>query len=605
MKIKIIVLLLFVSAVSSIVSCGTDKVSAVTVPAHELVAAAVAGYNAADVPDSLLFIYGAEAGGDNYLDSDTAGLYFKGEFAADMSELNSLADYAIHMPNTKRVFEIDVFVSKTAEGLATAKGLLESRLEQKNNGDIQSYTPEEVPLLDSAEIYIRGSCAILLATPDNTIARGIIDGMIKTEAVSTDAETAAETAAVPEGNENEFKSIIEADIGITETETSEDDTAPRSEIPDISVVKHNENYRVLIGGKCAEDAVIHMRGGVTDLIYKPDSGYFLGNIEIPSSGSATVYVTAEQPSLAESEPYIIHVTARTDMNLEERMGAYHRIIGGDYQGFVVDELNDRTGANVLSDKQVKAAENKIADRVNFLNGLDCKLIYFIIPTPMHVYPELVPDRIPLNTGITRTEQFETAAAQAGAVVINLYDLFTEHKNDEYKIYHKTDTHWTQYGAYLGYCELMKYISAAWPDAVARSRDEVEFYKKEVLLGDMAPQIDIGTDTPLRENATFMRLLFDTEFDNKLFSPGTNCLNHDLISSARITRNDRADKSLPRAYILRDSFGSPIYALVSDAFESTSWRSMWNYDFNKKDISAFDPDYLIYIITERNIGSVIG
>jgi hypothetical protein len=224
---------------------------------------------------------------------------------------------------------------------------------------------------------------------------------------------------------------------------------------------------------------------------------------------------------------------------------------------------------------------------------------------MHVYPELVPDRIPLNTGITRTEQFGTAAAQAGAVVIDLYDLFTEHKNDEYKIYHKTDTHWTQYGAYLGYCELMKYITPSWPDAVPRSRDEVEFYKKEVLLGDMAPQIDIGTDTPLRENATFMRLLFDTEFDIEIFSPGTNCLNHDLISSARITRNNRAGKSLPRAYILRDSFGSPIYSLVSDAFESADWRDMWNYEFNKKDISAFDPDYLIYIITERNIGSVIG
>ncbi len=601
-------LLLFVSAVSSIVSCNADKVPAVTVPARELVAAAVAGYNAADIPESLLFIYGEEAGGDNYLDPDTAGLYFKGEFAADMSELDSLADYAIHMPNTKRVFEIDVFVSTTAEGLAAAKSLLESRLEQKSNGDIQNYTPTEVPLLDSAEIYTQGSCAILLATPDNTIARGIIDGLLKTETVSAElsgADTAAETAEVSAGNVNEFKSIIEADIGITETETSAADTTPRSEIPDISVVKHNENYRVLIGGKCAEDAVIHMRGGVTDLIYKPDSGYFLGNIEIPSSGSATVYVTAEQPPLAESEPYVIHVTARTDMNLEERMGAYHCIIGGDYKAFVVDELNDRTGANVLSDKQVEAAENKIADRVNFLNGMDCKLIYFIIPTPMHVYPELVPDRIPLNTGITRTEQFETVAAQAGAVVINLYDLFTEHKNDEYKIYHKTDTHWTQYGAYLGYCELMKYISSAWPDAVPRSLDEVEFYKKEVLLGDLAPLAEIGTNTPLRENATFMRLLFDTEFDVKLFSPGTNCLNHDLISSARITKNNRADKNLPRVYILRDSFGSPIYSLVSDAFESADWRGMWNYDFNKKDISAFDPDYLIYIITERNIGNVIG
>ncbi|MDD4773290.1 MAG: hypothetical protein PHZ09_06750, partial [Eubacteriales bacterium] len=259
--------------------------------------------------------------------------------------------------------------------------------------------------------------------------------------------------------------------------------------------------------------------------------------------------------------------------------------------------------NIFTDTQIESVKKRVAERVSYLAGINCELIYLIIPTPMHVYPELVPDRFPLNTGITRTEQFETAVTESGAVVINLYELFTEHKNDEFKIFHKTDTHWTQYGAYLGYLELLSYVSEKWPDATPRGEGEVEFYKEQVEIADLAEHTEMDQKL-LRENATFMRLLFDTNHDPNIWHPRTNRLNHDLCSHDHVTKSSRAGSLLPRAYIMRDSFGTPIYALLSDAFESANWKSMWRYDFDKNDISRFKPDYLIYIVTERNIGSIL-
>lgn len=583
-------------------SCtGSTPVSSVS--AAELVKASVAGYESADVPDSLLFVRGAAEDSANYLDSETAGLYFKGIYGADMTVFDSLADYAIHIPNTKRVFEIDILVTHSPDELVAAADLLESRLTVKNNGDIQNYTPAEVPLLESAEIFTTGNYAVLLATPDNSVARGIIDNLLYSE--TTAPESVDVTEQTSSYDLHEFTSVTEIDpddrIENTDTETAD---SARSEIPDITVVMHNENRRVLIGGTCAADAVIHMRGGVEDLTYRPDDGNFLGNIEIPSTGSALIHVTAEQPGLAESEPYEISVKERTDVDLINRMGAYHHIIGADYQGFVVDEINDRTGANVFTDKQTESVKKRIAERVDFLNGIGCELIYFIIPTPMHVYPELVPERFPLNTGITRTEQFETAAAEAGAKVINLFDLFSEHKNDEFKIFHKTDTHWTQYGAFLGYRSLMSYVSQKWPEAAGRRPDEVEFYKKQVEIADLAEHTTMDQSL-LRENATFMRLLFETKYDPEIFHPRTNRLTHDLCSQDHITTSSQTELQLPRAYVMRDSFGTPIYSLISDAFSSVHWKAMWSYDFDKKDITSFKPDYVIYVITERNIGNIIG
>lgn len=595
--LTLLLITLFIPAAGCKADRQTNSVSAV-----DLVTASVAAYKNSDVPDSLLFVSGAASDSVNYLDPDTAGLYFKGSYGADMSLLGTV-DYAIHMPNTKRVFEIDIFKVQSKSELAAAQKLLEERMVQKNNGDIQNYTPEEEPLLNAAEIYTTGNYAVLLATPDNTIARDIIENMLGSDRVADTDEDTIGTEAVLSGDVNEFVSITEVSIDDkSQTETDVSENIERSQIPDITVVMHNENYRVLIGGKCAKDAVIHMRGGTEDLTYNPDDGNFLGNIEIPPSGSAVIFITAEQPGLAESTPYEIIVKSRNDVDLINRMGAYHHIIGADYQGFVVDELADRTGTNVYTEKQAESVKKRISGQVEYLKGIGCELIYFLIPTPMHVYPELVPERFPQNTGITRTEQFEQAATEAGAVVINLYDLFVEHKHDEYKIYHKTDTHWTQYGAYLGYLELMSYVSGKWPEATARGADEVEFYKKEVEIADLAEHTTMD-QALLRENATFMRLLFGTEYDVNIFHPRTNRLNHDLCSQNHTTTSSRTG-NLPKAYIMRDSFGTPIYSLLSDAFGKTKWKSMWDYDFNKNDISSFKPDYLIYIITERNIGNII-
>ena len=129
---KIIALLLLATVFTSAASCN-GSTSIKSVSALDLVKASVAGYETVEIPDSLLFVYGAADDSANYLDPDTAGLYFKGVFGADMSALNLLDDYAIHIPNTKRVFEIDIFVAHSDDELTAAKELLENRLAQKNH----------------------------------------------------------------------------------------------------------------------------------------------------------------------------------------------------------------------------------------------------------------------------------------------------------------------------------------------------------------------------------------------------------------------------------------------------------------------------------------
>lgn len=613
-RTSLFVLLAALLTAFAFTGCSNESAVAGLSP-DALLEAALSPFDADGLPEYNLYSSGAEEGGENYLDPDAAGLYFYGEFAAEVTALKNASSYALLIPATKRVFEIDIIKAGEGQDISELKELLEARLARKNNGDIANYAPEEQPQLDAAEIFTVGNYAVLAATTDNGAVERIIRERLAETASSADTasndtsldETASDGMAsggVTSGDIVDLTSVTDAIAAASEDNAESIDGENRSEIPDLTFVKHVENDVVAIGGSCAEDAVIHIRGGAEEVITHNDHGSFLTSVKLPSSGSAILHVTAEQPGKEESKPYIITAYVRNDVTFITRMGAYHHFYGDYLQSFVMDEVGDFTGATVLSDSQIASAKKNIKGRADYLAELGCKLVYLVVPTPMHIYPEWVPEEYVPYEGERRIDQFEKLATEAGATVINLYDTFMEHKSDEFKIFFRTDTHWTYYGAYLGYLELMKVVSAGWKDAAARTTDEVTFYNEWSNMGDIAEHTE-SDPSLLREYATFVRFNFDNEFFNDIFYTGTCRLNHSLMSMQITTVNkQRGGLDLPKAYILRDSFGTSIYPFISDAFSSVYWAEMWSYDFSKSKIKSFMPDYFIYVVTERNLGSVI-
>ena len=73
----------------------------------------------------------------------------------------------------------------------------------------------------------------------------------------------------------------------------------------------------------------------------------------------------------------------------------------------------------------------------------------------------------------------------GVHTFDLTALFEAHKNDEYKLYWKTDSHWTDYGAYLAYEALFDYISEAFPAAAPRQFSEFTWQEDYYYGGDIS------------------------------------------------------------------------------------------------------------------------
>ena len=57
--------------------------------------------------------------------------------------------------------------------------------------------------------------------------------------------------------------------------------------------------------------------------------------------------------------------------------------------------------------------------------------------------------------------------------------------------------------------------------------------------------------------------------------------------------------------MRDSFGTQVYDILAERMNTTWYKSMWGYTYDISDITAKQPDYIIYIVAEWNMDYIVG
>ena len=648
---------------------GTETEAGYT--AKEIVDAAIAAYPAGDVPDMEYFFSGAGEDSDNYLDPMVAGFLINGLFAA-LPEFGYLYDFAFDTPVGRRVFEIDVLRVKKSEmqNLDIAKTLLETRLQtkMKMKGDVLVYVPGDAPLLDSAKVITVENYAILLATTDNSIAENIINNMMKNGGNSvsnggggnnvlenlTTAETTEttpnQTTSDSEIIETETTEILTENITqptqseaeatnaaldgvvniepetafdfnlITTDEKKPEDNIPRDQMtrtPTVRVHSYSHDTSYIIGGSCEEGAKIRVTGGAEEIFTGSDYGEYLVEIPFAGTGSSVLKLTAIIDGKLPSDEITFIVKPQNNISYYEDSGIYGVVIGYNYMSYFDDCLPDYLGTNLLKDDEIAALQARTEKKIQDLrdNGCNAEIIYFFIPNTMRIWPEDVPKRYTEYKDDTLKRQWKEAVTKGGATILDLTDLMMSHKYDEFKIWHKTDSHWSEYGAYLGYTELMKYIAQKFPDAAPRPGSDFEFYNERVNFGDIYATLGLSL-SDLCETSTFANFKFDPPHFNTDYNTGhVNIYDQDCTMGmsvrpihARVefkqTTHTNLQGNFPSAYIFRDSFEGPLHAFITDRFSTATFKGMWDYSFKAKEIAAVNPDYVIYIINERNIKNIL-
>lgn len=595
--------------VSCTTACG-DKETAEP-SAHELLDVCLALYDFDDMYKPSIYYSDAEEGSDNRIDDGYLSYIFCDEYDVEIKAMPLIDEYALALPTGLSTYEIDVIKAKSAASAGEIKALFENRaaIKAKTRGELENYNAEMLPVLDGCEIYVKGKYVFLLTTDDNSAAKAAIDGLLSVDKAEIGSGGSADAldSSSPDGSENitEIASHVNSDLGGDAFHSGTLSDNP-SELPELTFTSHSGENTVVMGGKCVQDAKIHIRSSDNsiDKTFSTDYTDWCVEIEIPS-GITNLLLTQEESGKGESEQIIVTVQPRPGFSLADQ-GVCQVAFGDKMQGHFFGQLEDWCGTNILSDNQVDGVQKRIKSKVDYLAGRDCKLVYLIITNPMEIYPETAPERfVRSDKDISRTEQFEKAARAAGATVIDAREILEEHRDDIYKIYNKTDSHWTAYGAYWGYKILMDEIGKDYEAAKPLPIDgNFEFYNKESMSGDMMVHLQLQNSL-LHENGTFVKWLTKAVSNPDVYVKGSVQLDFSPVQDTQTVRNRLDPEGKPTAMIVRDSFSTSIYGYVNNSFSEVYWQNMWNYKFDKDYIENTNPDYYIYIVAERNIGNLLG
>ena len=372
--------------------------------------------------------------------------------------------------------------------------------------------------------------------------------------------------------------------------------AETTKTPKVTAKVNVSSDLVCIAGRCEQKSEIIIRGGKSETRFYAYNIYFIGTTWIFGSGVTELYVSAQVEGKAESEA--VKVSMKYTASLTSlRDDAFEVIVGSDSQGHFITAINDYVGNNLVSDAQCEALTKTIKQRVEYLkNDYGAELIYLIVPDSATLFPETVPTEYKRATS-TRSAQFIKAVEAGGATVINTTDTLIAHKSDGLKLFHKTDSHWTEYGAWIAYCQLFDYISQKFPSAAPRTFDEMGFYIKDVNGGDMPYYLTLDC-SDVREVAVLANPTF-CKSTLKFTSEDDLLMNHNTTPKAATLTT--GDESLPNAVVFRDSYGIAMYDMLADRFNVTEYAAMWSYGLDKDLVKKNNPDYVIYIVAERDLG----
>lgn len=458
-------------------------------------------------------------------------------------------------------------------------------------------------------------------------------------------EPAAESSALPAESKDDTQSVVENDSDAgdvsmpaesTDPEPSEqpessEEPAPSkepespaedskfpdepSEEPEVSdeMPAEVQNVRILfcsysekpyyaIVGSCTEGAVVTAKSDTYEASAKSWHGWFAVRMKAPD-GNGKDKIKISQKYNGKSIGYAVSTEVQIHT---QKAGQWPCITGYDTQFFFQKMLPDYTHTNLPSAGALSNLSSRIKTHLEQLRKSkpDADIIYIIAPSAMTTYPELVPEEYVQGTGKSRMDAVQDAIREGGGIVIDLRDTFNAHKNDERPLYFHYDSHWSEYGGYLAYEQLFNYISTKFADAKPHKDNEFDWTGSFYETGDFVMFLDMDQLT-VKEYGYLRTPKF--EMDKAITSVPRFCSQTRLVYSDNVTYENtiRTGKTnLPSCVVIRDSYCTSMYDIIADNMNTTHYMPMWHYTWNSAVIANEKPDFVIYLVSEWNIDSIM-
>ncbi len=272
-----------------------------------------------------------------------------------------------------------------------------------------------------------------------------------------------------------------------------------------------------------------------------------------------------------------------DATISEPCGNDFVMVGKDNWLFYKEEdsVENYQNAHFYSNRQLNRIANYLTEIHNWCVMHKKKFVFMIAPDKHRVYGEFYPSYIKklCPDDENRTYQLISYLQQNTPVqVVYPLDVFCVHK-EEALLYWKNDTHWNEYGAYLGYKELMGTLNVE--PLFLRGFKKVKYKGGDLLK--MYPQAKKDVD------ADYLVPVFE---DRAKWKPSKMFIDR----KDKISTNKTKKKTL---FLFHDSFSVNVMPYLGNSFAHVHTR--WRYNFKLKDLKEMLlADYIVLEIVERRL-----
>ena len=249
-------------------------------------------------------------------------------------------------------------------------------------------------------------------------------------------------------------------------------------------------------------------------------------------------------------------------------------LGQDGWLFYAETLEDYTGADALTDRQVWAIARSLQLAQEYVESKGGSFLFTVAPNKLSLYPQYGPGGLERGE-VTALSQVTEALGENGVPYSDLYSAFTQ---QEEVLYHQWDSHWTYKGAALAHDVLLSDLGLS-GDMFQREGSYVKDHQGDLYVmlypasDELEDQWHFANDLAF-EYATPIRDVDDLRIETT--SAGTN----------------------GNLLMFRDSFGNTLHSLLAESFGHAVFSRATPYDLGVMD--TIQADTVILEIVERNL-----
>jgi hypothetical protein len=255
------------------------------------------------------------------------------------------------------------------------------------------------------------------------------------------------------------------------------------------------------------------------------------------------------------------------------------VTGSDGFLFYADDgaLADYVDEKPFTPEELEAWRLTLQHTQDWLHARGIAYVFVIAPDKHVIYPELFPASVQRLHDESRMDELVAYLQQHSTVdVLDLRPALMEARTHE-RVYHRTDTHWNDRGAFVGYQQITTRLGLQPMPRAAFKAEDVKTAGRD--LAGMLGLTEVLSEDDLRLIPRHGRRAHIVEPAHP----------NEFYEDARIV-TEQADQSLPRAVIFRDSFSSALVPFLSEHFSRAVY--LWQNNFDPAVIEQEHPAIVI-------------